>query len=204
MVVCVFLSSTAPPTACVAKEDDNKTFAVIRGIISQSSSDLQANPEVKETQSQLLPMKTIRQQRYSGGIVCRQVTHTEHMHFYVCMSLHLCVSGSVCCLHLSVCAWGSQRTERRTCPESGNQHFLLPVERGSATVAVPLSLDTQATPREDGREGGKRKRRDRGWSSRLDKGLEADMAVCTSWFLFILLGGFCQKKMLRLGGGEHV
>ena len=41
----------------------------------------------------------------------------------------------------------------------GNQHFLLPLAKGSATVAVPLSLDTQAAQREEGREGGKRKRR---------------------------------------------
>jgi len=34
----------------------------------------------------------------------------------------------------------------------GNQHFLLPVSRGSATVDVPLSLDTQAEKREEGRE----------------------------------------------------
>lgn len=50
MVVCVFLSPTAPPLPSVAGVGDNKTFAVIRRIISQSSSDLLANPEVKESQ----------------------------------------------------------------------------------------------------------------------------------------------------------
>lgn len=34
----------------------------------------------------------------------------------------------------------------------GNQHFLLPVAKGSATVDVPLSLDTQAEQREEGWE----------------------------------------------------
>lgn len=35
----------------------------------------------------------------------------------------------------------------------GNQHFLLPVARGSATVAIPLSLGIQAEQREEGRAG---------------------------------------------------
>lgn len=34
----------------------------------------------------------------------------------------------------------------------GSQSFLLPVAKGSATVDVPLSLDTQADYREEGRE----------------------------------------------------
>ncbi|TNN61660.1 hypothetical protein EYF80_028165 [Liparis tanakae] len=43
--------STAPPTASAAKEGDNKTFAVIRAIMSQSWCDLWADPKVKETRS---------------------------------------------------------------------------------------------------------------------------------------------------------
>lgn len=35
---------------------------------------------------------------------------------------------------------------------SGNQHFLLPVVKGSATISVPLSVDTHAALREKGRE----------------------------------------------------
>lgn len=100
MVVCVFLSSTAPPPACMAKEGDNKTFAVIRGIISQSFSDLRTNPEVKQPQREQLPrwfpMKTIRQQIYRGVIVCNQVAQAQS----ACMSM--CVPG-LHCTH--ACKW---------------------------------------------------------------------------------------------------
>lgn len=67
----------------------------------------------------------------------------------------------------------SQRAERR----AGNQHFLLPVAKGSATVAVPLSLDTQAAHREEGRQGGKRKRRRKKQARQRERTKEADRAV---------------------------
>lgn len=35
---------------------------------------------------------------------------------------------------------------------SGNQHFLLPVVKGSATISVPLSVDTHTALREKGWE----------------------------------------------------
>lgn len=68
----------------------------------------------------------------------------------------------------------------------GNQHFLLPVARGSATVAVPLSLDTQAAPREEGRGRGEG---DGGWPSRRDKGRGLKrrcVAVSTSYFVCLI------------------
>lgn len=39
----------------MAEEGDSKTFAVIRGIISRSSSDPQADPKVRQPQREQLP-----------------------------------------------------------------------------------------------------------------------------------------------------
>ena len=64
-------------------------------------------------------------------------------------------------LHVTVCMCDSGEDPSGLSAEfaqggsGGNKHFLLPVARGSATVAVPLSLDTQAgSAREEDREGG--------------------------------------------------
>lgn len=192
MVVCVFLSSTAPPPACTAKEGDNKTFAVIRGIISQSFSDLRTNPEVKQPQREQLPrwfpMKTIRQQIYRGVIVCNQVAQAQS----ACMSM--CVPG-LYCTHAFMRASdeGPSETKRRVCSVSciGNQHFLHPVARGSATIAVPLSLDIQAAPREEGRGRGEGAG---GWSSRLHKGRGRKRRCgCVHWLF--CLNSSSERKM---------
>lgn len=60
----------------------------------------------------------------------------------------------------------TQSLLREAALEIYTSYFLLPAARGSATVAVPLSLDTQAAPREEGRE---RREGDGGWSSRTKK-----------------------------------
>lgn len=85
----------------------------------------------------------------------------------------------------------AQSLPRESC--AGNQHFLLPVARGSATVAVPLSLDTQAARREEGRgrgEGDGGSRRDKG------RGRERPIWLSppVSLFLFFSLVGWCLAE----------
>lgn len=116
MVVCVFLSSTAPPSTSVATEGDNKTCSVIREIISQSSCDLQAKPEVKETQTRLLPrcfpMKISQEAQLRSkcilGSLWADSFQSQHMRFFAC------IPGSL--RYGWECEWGSQWTQCRVCP----------------------------------------------------------------------------------------
>lgn len=157
MVVCVFLSSTAPPPACMAKEGDNKTFAVIRGIISQSFSDLRTNPEVKQPQREQLPrwfpMKTIRQQIYRGVIVCNQVAQAQS----VCMSM--CVPG-LYCTHAFMRASDEDPsgTKRRVCSVRLHWKSTLPASCGERKCYHRCPLIAGYTGSAEGGRQGKRRR----------------------------------------------
>lgn len=151
------LSFIAPPKAFVAKVGDNKTHTVIREIISQSSSDLRAEPEVKEAQNELLPrcfpIKSLsgpscRSSRDES--FCQQTGQTFFFFWLSSLSDRMCENGTSLCLNVR--SWGHQQTEFVQRGYGGSQSFLLPVAKGSATVDVPLSLDTQADYREEGRE----------------------------------------------------
>lgn len=164
------LSFIAPPLAFVAKVGDNKTHTVIREIISQSSSDLRAEPEVKEAQSEPLPRCFPRNSL--SGPSC--TANLEGLFFFFAgrkvglfllssLSDRMCENGTSLCLNVLKRSWGHQKTEFTPGGYGGSQCFLLPVAKGSATVDVPLSLETQADCGEEGREEDRA-----GWTKRGD------------------------------------
>lgn len=106
-VVCIFLSSMAPPLASVAKVGANKTHSVIREIISQSSSDLRAKPRgqrgIKCSASQVLSHKEKKKKTFQWSNDILKSLSVQRC-WWVCVDVHGCarVSWTEC----SVCPEG--------------------------------------------------------------------------------------------------
>lgn len=142
-------------------------------------------------------MKTIRQQRYSGVIVCRQVTHTHRAHaclhpdFTACMHVWMCVLLAFDCV--CMCVSDEDPSGPSTvCPERLHWKSTLPASCGKRKCYRRCPLIAGYTGHaEGGRQGGREGKRRRSWrvvkqARQRERTNEADMAVSSSFVFFLV------------------